>query len=394
MCRDIFYEFSCWPLNVLFLWASTYYGYNSYSGFGVFNNIIDIVRYVKKGYTMTTERPLFDKSRVKLYNFKLDDGKSYPAMEYTLNDMVLFPRQHPQVSTNGWAEKGDGSYSSKGKWFPHEVRTISEAYDIHANKFKFPIELKHQAEINAKKLYDAIVELGAPKILRNQVTGRFDPRKAGKLWVEAHRGGDIEAVRPFTKRLKTNPKRPHVAVLACGGWRELHGSGENYIPDLSVALMSIVWACQAIDCNVTSALCRNVMSRPTGGYSMGTITVSSPETTPSLGSFSGLLHTNMYRFGNTAMYMSHPDAHALTHHKSDCNETADSNCPAVQWAKNQLGATFVICVGREFSDIKKADMVIGYNEVGNIDKLIDKIAAELYKQRMDKGFISNGGVAA
>lgn len=334
-----------------------------------------------------SKRPTFDKSRVKLYDFKLDNGKQQPVMEYSLNDMVLYPQAHPEVKVKGWAEKGDGHYAEAGKYFPHKVSNLDEAYDAHYNKFKFPIDLKHKAEANAKKLYDAIVELGSPKLLRNQTSGRFDPRKSGKLWVDLHRGAyNVETTRPFMHRVKTNPQRPHVAVLACGGWYELHGVGAEYIPNLSVAMMSIVWACQAIDCHVTSALIRNVKSIPSQPNTLGTITVSSPEVCPSLGSFSGLLHANMYRFGNTAMYVSHPDSFKLTSFQSDANETADSQTNAVQWARNHLGATFVICVGEAFTDIKQADMVIKYSEVGNLDAMIDKIANKIYDQRMHKQY--------
>lgn len=333
------------------------------------------------------ERQTFDKSRIKVYPFKTDDLKEQMVMEYSLNDHVLFPKPHKDVTATGWAEQGDGSYGEASKWFPHKVNNLNDAFKIHNDGFKFPMELKHKAESNAKKLYDAIMELGAPRTQRNTVQGRFDTRKSGKLWVDTHKGTfDLNVTRPFTQRIKTNPKRPHVAVLACGGWAELHGNGPDYIPDMSVAMMSVVWACQAIDCHVTSALCRNVMSVPGGVRHLGSLTVSSPEVCPSLGSFSGLLHTNMYRFGNTSMYSSHPDALKMTTHSHNGNETADSNTPAVQWARNHLGATMVIAVGSQFQDSSKADMVVQYHEVKDIDKLIDKIAEKIYRDRMVREF--------
>lgn len=336
---------------------------------------------------MTSDRPTFDTPKLKVSSFKLDSGADHPILECSLNDRVQFPIRHPSVNKQAWAEEGDGSYADSTKWFPHKVKNLDDCYRAH-QLFKFPIELKHRAESNAKKLYDAIVELGAPKLLRNQTSGKFDTRKSGKLWVDLHRGVfDLETTRPFMNRVKTNPKRPHVAVLACGGWQELHSNGPEYIPDMSIAMMSIVWACQAIDCHVTSALCRNVLSMPGKSKVLGVVTISSPEVCPSLGDFSGLLHTNMYRLGGSAMYCSHPDSIKLNG-QSDVSECADSACPAVQWARNHKEATFVIAVGKQFTDSSKADMVINYNEVRDIDKLIDKIASKIYNQRMERSLQS------
>ncbi len=291
---------------------------------------------------------IFEKAPHHIEYFQTQkDSAKYKAAVFGYPKLAAFAD-----TANGYRDQADWSRSSNSKYFPNNEYPTDHA---HARRmveaFQFPADLRHQAHTLSRELVGAMEVEGAPKTLRNQVAGRFDPQAMKRVVKDLHSGKySREHTRPYTMRQRIAPTPPHVAIVADGGAAAMWSS-EDYIPRVATMMIGLTWACEAINCAMTTAIVRKSAASNQDfdiiTYILHDDTIKTP-----LNSFAPLFHRDMYRGANLAVFASHVDTIALLNKGRDPGgygfTTKDISTSGggygYSWAKSR-GADIIIAIG-------------------------------------------------
>lgn len=288
----------------------------------------------------------------------------------------------------GWQRTSGSQYFNNNE-YPTSAIHAREMVE----RFKFPEDLRHQAHSLSRELVGAMEVDGAPKTLRHQVSGRFDPQAMKRVVQDLHNGKySREYTRPYTMRQRIAPTPPHVAIVADGSASAMWSS-DDYIPRVATMMIGLTWACEAINCAMTTAIVRKGASSSQDfdliTYILHDDTIKTP-----LNSFAPLFHRDMYRNANLAVFASHVDAIALLNKGIDPSSnrftTRDISSSGggygYSWAKHR-GADIIIAIGDmdivfdkdPIKRMQEEKCLIRVNTRTDLKSAIKQIADELIK---------------
>lgn len=294
----------------------------------------------------------------------------------------------------------------ESKYIPFGFKNLAHAHQT-VQEFQMPDEILVEAKRLSRHLMWALTENRAPNWSNRQIEGRFDVRSMARITRDLKAGKfSMERTRPMVKRQRKAPTRPHVGIIANGSWPSMWRD-EQYIPNIGIITLSVAWACEALNCAVTSALTRNLMDSycKLGHGTVGVLPLIDEETFVTLNQYAVVFHRELYRMGNIIMHTSHVDTIRdfrieAGRKISDAEiekiygghgcgiESADSGGYGVSWAKSR-GATVTIAIGGDILDSGHAD--ISVKDAKNPEQVVTNIAQQL----LDKhGEIFNNQEAA
>ena len=246
----------------------------------------------------------------------------------------------------GYNGVADWQHSGNSKYIKDHPKSLLHARQLVAD-FKFPEELRAQAHFLSRELVGALEVDGAPKIMRKQPSGRFDP-KAMKRVVQDLQSGKFsrETTRPYLKRERVAPKPPHVAIVADGSARAMWSS-EEYIPRVATTMLGITWACEAVNCQTTTAIVR-ASAGSNQDFDLICYILNDEDITTPLNAYAPLFHRDLYRGANLSVFASHEETIRLLCkgssrlHAQDISTSSGNG--GYSWAKSR-GADIIITVG-------------------------------------------------
>lgn len=297
-------------------------------------------------------------------------------------------------TAQGFCDPADWQRASSSQYFPNDEypRNHQHARDM-VERFKFPEDLRHQAHSLSRELVGAMEVDGAPKTLRNQSAGRFDPKSMGRVIKHLHSGKySRENTRPYTMRQRIAPTPPHVAIVADGSAGAMWSS-DDYIPRVATIMIGLTWACEAINCAMTTAIVRKTAASNQDfdliTYILNDDTIKTP-----LNSFAPLFHRDLYRAANLTVFASHIETIKLLNKGIDITSsrftTRDISSSGgglgYSWAKSR-GADIIIAIGDmdvvfDTNPIKRAQeekCLIRISASTDLKSAIKQIADELIK---------------
>lgn len=299
-------------------------------------------------------------------------------------------------TAEGFKHYGDWQESCTSKYFPNgEYPRSHKSARSMVENFKFPQDLRTEANRLSGELVGALEVEGAPKTLRGQMYGRFDP-KAMKRVVQdlSINKFSRERTRPYTSRERVAPTPPHVAIIADGSAAAMWSSAE-YIPRVAAMMLGVTWACEAVNCMVTTAIARDSSVSRNQDMDLIIYVINDDEVKTPLNSLAPLFHRDLYRAANLTVFGSHIDTIKLLNRGYTQITTRDISSSGgghgYSWAKSR-GADIIISIGQmkivhDTNPVKAAEEkknLIQINPNTNLKDAIKEIASKLLEIKYQK----------
>lgn len=339
-------------------------------------------------------RKQLDKAAHKIEEFVDAGGKKRKSFVFPLATLGELPL--PCNLEWDRYHESELNHSIESKFIPHGFKNMAHAHQT-VQDFRMPDEILVEAKRLSRHLMWALTENRAPSWRNRQTDGRFDVRSMARITRDLKAGTfSLEHTRPMVKRQRKAPTRPHVGIIANGSWPAMWGD-PMYIPNIGIITLSVAWACEALNCAVTSALTRNLMGDlcKIGDGTVGVLPLIDEDTFVTLNQYACIFHRELYRMGNITMHTSHCDTlrdFRGLHGKSDEEvkrngsgygggiERADSGGHGVSWAKYR-GATVTVAIGGNILDSKHADIHV--KEVKNPEQVVMEIAKQMLSKHAE-----------
>lgn len=304
---------------------------------------------------------------------------SYPDSHHDLGD-CLWIKGRP--SPMDWEHEGGSRYIDVPiKGGRKQAREITQT-------FHMPQKIIQTAERLSSLLIATLTELGTPRLIHRFTHGRFDPASMPRVIKDLRRNRfNRDTTRPYMERQKLGLKRPHIGIAAVGSF-DVMWLRPEYIPDTAAMVIGIAWACQAIGCDVTAGLLRNIIKE--GEYPKidnSSVVLHAPEMTTYLNEYAPLFHRDLYRHAigcvtssSEALINAYTGSMpiALSNGTFVASENAGVNVCGIEWLKSR-NASITIAIGK-MRDSDKADVYID-SVANDSDMSIRKLAEKIHEQQ-------------
>jgi len=160
------------------------------------------------------------------------------------------------------------------------------------NDFKFPDTIRLTANRFSKDFVSLLVKDVRCGVVRNQIEGRWDPRKIPSLYTSFRSNKfDVTQIRPFCKREKILKTTPRVGIVADASYGMMWGDA-NYIPNILTLIIGSSFACQAAGFNTTAAL---TVGTNMNGFHLVSHPIVDDNRTVDLNKYGIYFHLDLYR---------------------------------------------------------------------------------------------------
>jgi len=282
----------------------------------------------------------FSKNGLKVLEFDINELAAYSDQGETTQDMI----QSLDHADGQWIHRGPNKYF---KVIPS--RTASR--DAIEN-FCFPDEIRNTAGRFSKEFVSLLTKDVRCGVVRNQLSGRWDPRKIPKLYTQFRNNKfDINEIRPFEKREKILKSTPRVGIVADGSYGRMWGD-DNYIPNIMTLIIGTSFACQAAGFNTVAAI--TVGGTNTNGFHLVSHLVVEDNRTIDLNKYGVYFHVDTYRgaLHNAALF----NKEIFEANGNRWVFYGGNGGNGVEYIRNK-GADIVISIG-SMQDAKDADIII------------------------------------
>lgn len=321
--------------------------------------------------------------------YKENDHK-FRVYGHHISELAKF---HDLLNYQDWQRNIHDQWQDyKSEWVPRTFNNHKDARQF-CKDFTPPPKLIQQAKVLSRELIRELIQNGGtPRILRHQVTGRFDSTSMRRVITDLQKGQfSAENTLPFKKRERLAPSRPHVGISADGSWRQFWQDSQ-YIPRVSALSMGVAWACEAVNCPVTAAITRK-HEGGYGEYDMSTTALIMPGKQVNTADFSVVFHPELYRM-STFFVEGCSEETLRFKYKSKTweqikkersynvlNDCSGSGGDGVAFTRS-MGATITVAIG-DVNDAKDADIHLSAKT--SLEDGIRKIAKMLAEQNKRMG---------
>tara|TARA_A200000113_G_scaffold226000_1_gene249341 strand:- start:23428 stop:24465 length:1038 start_codon:yes stop_codon:yes gene_type:complete len=334
---------------------------------------------------MEDKRDVYTEPKLKVEAYTDSKGNKKEAVLTPFNIFAGFGKPTEKVGEDFDIIRYQGTGMGTNEYWKELPKSAPEAKDM-IDKWKLPREIEIEAHTLSRELLMELSTKGGANTLRRQPKGRFDPKAITRVIKDLHDGSfSAEKTAPFKIRKREAGVRPEVVLVGDMATR-LMWRDPQYIPSMARLVLSLSYACEAINCPMTATFAGAL--RKHGGYNAKydalMCVLKDDDVNCYTNDFAVAFQGDMWRNALMSWAGSHEEHYQAvvgkTHRKnSSCGDWGvDSEVDAVAWARSRNPNAFVIAVG-DIGDKDNADVQIRSGT--DIKKAIKDVARYLRKHR-------------